>query len=852
MRNKLAWSLLLMQFCVVVPCLADVVPMQREEVIQRSGLIFVGAVLEKNARWNDKGNLIVTDYVFRVDDVLFGQHNDKTIKLTFAGGQLPEEGQSVSDVPEFQVGEVVLLMVEDSAIPLFSPVTGMYQGKFSALEVPDADKPVAIDGLNQPILSDAGQTLGFEELVNLVRAEIPVAKSKPLPDRSPKPESQKYILQDLPALPYDANSKAKSSKTSAPESANEVLEQRPTHEAPQFKPKDGGESKSDEGGDQPLGLPPTEWSYSHRAKNVPIVFNPWPASFPEWLRYHDQYQMSYWNGYGNIYQVMAPTGDWAWQNDRYDMCGFPDSATMLAQFGAGWGANELAICWLRWDGTGFSIEADIACNPAYAWSTDDFGVYYDPNVWPLDQTLTHELGHAWGLDHQFNFMSVMNYMQKKYRSYNRIQMDDSSAIRAAFPANIVGQTDLDIQLYYSNGYQFYSDAGLNTQNVSPGDSLTVSNFSLENVGTVALDPGVDWYLCPVINSWDAYYYVGSSTFPTLNPENWFLTSRTMTIPSGIPDGTYYLGAYINNGDQYTSNNSSWLDRPIVVTTPVGPPNDYWSGSFSVESLPAVITGVNFDATVESGEQHVGPAGATVWWYVQAPADGTMMINTYGSDFDTMLHIYSGYQNGFPNLVLESQNDDAGGTLQSEVAFPVVANEYYEIRVGGYNAAQGNIVMSVDMDVPAPIEIPPGDVSVSRGVLAGGSIASLQASDNVDLSIFRDPNSVSAITEFVVDAVSPTTNPVRFDVTLEGAVFARSNIEQTIALYDYNAGAFEVVSTENANRAPNPDLTITASGTGDLSRFVGPDNQIEVRVRYRGTANRVQFTSNTDNLFWTIQ
>jgi hypothetical protein len=265
-----------------------------------------------------------------------------------------------------------------------------------------------------------------------------------------------------------------------------------------------------------------------------------------------------------------------------------------------------------------------------------------------------------------------------------------------------------------------------------------------------------------------------------------------------------------------------------------------------------VNGVNFNATTESGEQHVGPAGATVWWYVQAPANGTMMINTYGSDFDTMLHIYSGYQNGFPNLFLEASNDDAGGTLQSELAFPVVGGEFYEIRVAGFGGAQGNIALSVEMDVPQPVDIPPSTVAVTRGLIASGGIEDLQFSDNVDLSIYRDPSSVSSITEFTVDAISPTTNPVRFDVTLEGSVFARSNVEQTIALYNYNAGVFEVVSTANASRAPNPDLTITAMGTGDLSRFVGPNNQIQVRVRYRGSANRAQFTSNTDQLYWTIQ
>ena len=111
---------------------ATVIQMDRQEVIQRSNVIFVGNVLEKNSRWNEQGNLIVTDYVFTVDDVLLGEIDSNQLTLTFAGGQLPEEGQSVSDVPEFKVGDLALLMLEESDHPLFSPVTGGYQGKFVA------------------------------------------------------------------------------------------------------------------------------------------------------------------------------------------------------------------------------------------------------------------------------------------------------------------------------------------------------------------------------------------------------------------------------------------------------------------------------------------------------------------------------------------------------------------------------------------------------------------------------------------------------------------------------------------------------------------------------------------------
>ncbi len=349
---------------------------------------------------------------------------------------------------------------------------------------------------------------------------------------------------------------------------------------------------------------------------------------------------------------MEPTGSWAWENDRYDMAGFPDNQTMIDQFGAGWGATTLAVCWLRWDGTGFSIEADIAVNPAYSWTTDDYASYDNPNLWNLDRTLTHELGHSWGLNHQFDFLSVMNYAPKKYRAYNVIYMDDSSAIRAAFPSEAQSLSDLDVALFYSAGYQDYDDSNLSTQNVSPGDSLTISDFVIENVGTVTMNPEIDWYLVPNINDWTGNRYIGSTTHATLNSESWFLTSRTLTIPSGIPDGTYYLGAYVSNSsDEYGANDSSWLDREIQVTNP--PPNDNWANSIVVSTFPSTVFGSNVNATEEPGEQHLDPAMATVWWFFQARDTGTITIDTFESDFDTMLHIYSGYREWVPQPRLGS-------------------------------------------------------------------------------------------------------------------------------------------------------------------------------------------------------
>ena len=156
-------------------------------------------------------------------------------------------------------------------------------------------------------------------------------------------------------------------------------------------------------------------------------------------------------------------------------------------------------------------------------------------------------------------------------------------------------------------------------------------------------------------------------------------------------------------------------------------------------------------------------------------------------------------------------------------------------------------------VSGPVTVSPDTITTTRGTFNSGGIPEISASDNQDYRISRSNSDIQSRTEFEVKAVSPVAAPTSFEVTLEGAVFARSNVVQTISLFDYVAGSFEVVDTRNANRSPSPDSTVTVAATGDLSRFVEPGtNCIEARVLFRSDNPRQNFTSNTDYFVWTIE
>src|SRR5207344_510028 len=74
----------------------------------------------------------------------------------------------------------------------------------------------------------------------------------------------------------------------------------------------------------------------------------------------------------------------------------------------------------------------------------------------------------------------------------------------------------------------------------------------------------------------------------------------------------------------------------------------------------------------------------------AADEGTATIDTFGSDFDTMLAVYRG--SSLHQLELVAENDDAEG-LQSRVRFPVKEGDEYRIAVDGYGGGVGLIELN---------------------------------------------------------------------------------------------------------------------------------------------------------------
>ena len=106
-------------------------------------------------------------------------------------------------------------------------------------------------------------------------------------------------------------------------------------------------------------------------------------------------------------------------------------------------------------------------------------------------------------------------------------------------------------------------------------------------------------------------------------------------------------------------------------------------------------GSNVGASKEIGEpNHAGNRGGhSVWWTWTAPASGTFTFDTRGSDFDTLLAVYTG--NSVSRLNRVASNDDIdrrARVYQSEVRFRATRGQTYHIAVDGYGGATGNVVL----------------------------------------------------------------------------------------------------------------------------------------------------------------
>ena len=195
--------------------------------------------------------------------------------------------------------------------------------------------------------------------------------------------------------------------------------------------------------------------------------------------------------------------------------------------------------------------------------------------------------------------------------------------------------------------------------------------------------------------------------------NW--NQQHCTCPAHTMNPTL-MGANSFNPTLTVPSLVAYRDTLTCLDSVLLPVNDDWFNETFISEPNFSETGSNVNATTEILEQNLFTVGSSVWWFLDPGEDGTLTLDTFGSDFDTQLHVYEFVPGqDFAGLILLESNDDTNG-FQSRVTLEVNGGTCYEIRVGGFRSgfsiidgSEGNIVLNGTF-VPGTGTVLLGDVS----------------------------------------------------------------------------------------------------------------------------------------------
>jgi hypothetical protein len=269
-----------------------------------------------------------------------------------------------------------------------------------------------------------------------------------------------------------------------------------------------------------------------------------------------------------------------------------------------------------------------------------------------------------------------------------------------------------------------------------------------------------------------------------------------------------------------------------------PANDNFANAFTLSGLSITTSGNSGqffngipNATKENGEpNHAGfNGGRSVWFNWTAPGAGTTVIDTIGSEFNTLLAVYTG--NAVNALTpIASNNDIGGGTNTSRVQFTAIAGTTYRIAVDGRNnngggASSGPYVLHVNLTPFVTITAPASGSSV----LVGSPVV-ISATANV-------PTPPIARIDFYRNGAligSDTTSP--YSITNSSALLG--------------ANSFVAVAVNNVNESwpsaavsiqgVNPGVTLTAPADGTIFPNPNPISFSAVALSAAGPVTNVSF------------
>jgi uncharacterized repeat protein (TIGR03803 family) len=237
----------------------------------------------------------------------------------------------------------------------------------------------------------------------------------------------------------------------------------------------------------------------------------------------------------------------------------------------------------------------------------------------------------------------------------------------------------------------------------------------------------------------------------------------------------------------------------------GATNDDFSNAQILSGSSGTTSGNNIGATKQPAEpDHAGNSGgSSVWFRWTAPSNGQFFFNTSGSDFDTLLAVYTGTM--VNHLTPAASNDDANFAHTSAVSILATSGTTYRVAVDGYEGATGVLALAWGPEVPpandnftnAPV------ISGTAGSVTGTNVGATEETGEPDHAGFAAGRSVwFQWTAPSTNEVSMTTAGSDFDTIL--AVYTGTSVNALAEVASNDE--FEADSTSAVTFFPSAGTT----------------------------------------------
>jgi|GEM_PF-1259022 len=281
-----------------------------------------------------------------------------------------------------------------------------------------------------------------------------------------------------------------------------------------------------------------------------------------------------------------------------------------------------------------------------------------------------------------------------------------------------------------------------------------------------------------------------------------------------------------------------------------------AATLTVSGSSAQAIGTNIAATAETGEpNHAGEtARRSVWWKWSANSDQPVTLTTFGSNFDTVLSVYSG--SAINGLTVETSNDDEerGVIRTSKLIFTPGAGVTYYFAVDGWDGSYGQITLNLNLGTStgaAPvISTQPSNQSVPLGsdvtyrVVASGSPTGYQWYYN------GSPISGKTSDTLAISAVSDSDAGGYYVIVTNASGAKKSNtaaltiLQQTITNQSVTQGYGVSFSAPNLSGSYQWQLSLDSGATWNdvpaSSSYAGATTQILTVSNVGTSLNGAQF------------